>query len=93
MKIKIKKNHFRATLRRGFAFSSSIKNPPLIKSRNITSQNSFSSIQAAPSSSANPSTLSPSISPLTVGPVINSFIQHQQVNIGDNIAHSTESDV
>lgn len=29
---------FRATLRRGFAFSSSIKNPPLIKSRNITSQ-------------------------------------------------------
>lgn len=31
----------RATLRRGFAFSSSIKNPPLVKTRNITSQNSF----------------------------------------------------
>ncbi|XP_058458066.1 uncharacterized protein LOC131434863 isoform X2 [Malaya genurostris] len=31
----------RATLRRGFAFSSSIKNPPLIKSRNVPSQQSF----------------------------------------------------
>ncbi|KAG4069026.1 hypothetical protein HA402_008337 [Bradysia odoriphaga] len=82
----------RATLRRGFAFSSSIKNPPLIKSRNITSQNSFSSIQA-PSQTSNPATLSPSISPLTVGPILNSFIQHQQANIGDSIAHSTESDV
>lgn len=32
----------RATLRRGIAFSSSIKNPPLTKTRNIQSQNSFS---------------------------------------------------
>lgn len=32
---------YRATLRRGFAFSSSIKNPPLVKSRNVISQNSF----------------------------------------------------
>ncbi|XP_050094288.1 uncharacterized protein LOC126576987 isoform X2 [Anopheles aquasalis] len=31
----------RATLRRGFAFSTSIKNPPLIKTRNVTSQQSF----------------------------------------------------
>ncbi|XP_055856472.1 uncharacterized protein LOC129919565 isoform X6 [Episyrphus balteatus] len=31
----------RATLRRGMAFSASIKNPPLVKSRNITSQNSI----------------------------------------------------
>ncbi|XP_062716785.1 pleckstrin homology domain-containing family G member 5 isoform X5 [Aedes albopictus] len=31
----------RATLRRGFAFSSSIKNPPLIKTRNVASQQSF----------------------------------------------------
>ncbi|XP_055620276.1 pleckstrin homology domain-containing family G member 5 isoform X6 [Toxorhynchites rutilus septentrionalis] len=31
----------RATLRRGFAFSSSIKNPPLLKTRNVPSQQSF----------------------------------------------------
>uniref|UniRef100_A0A6E8W1P8 DH domain-containing protein n=1 Tax=Anopheles coluzzii TaxID=1518534 RepID=A0A6E8W1P8_ANOCL len=31
----------RATLRRGFAFSTSIKNPPLIKTRNVSSQQSF----------------------------------------------------
>ncbi|KFB41695.1 AGAP010473-PA-like protein [Anopheles sinensis] len=31
----------RATLRRGFAFSTSIKNPPLIKTRNVPSQQSF----------------------------------------------------
>lgn len=31
-----------AILRRGFAFSSSIKNPPLLKSRNIQSQSSIS---------------------------------------------------
>ncbi|XP_038108949.1 uncharacterized protein LOC6040082 isoform X2 [Culex quinquefasciatus] len=31
----------RATLRRGFAFSASIKNPPLIKTRNVASQQSF----------------------------------------------------
>ncbi|XP_035896851.1 uncharacterized protein LOC118505315 isoform X5 [Anopheles stephensi] len=31
----------RATLRRGFAFSTSIKNPPLIKTRNVASQQSF----------------------------------------------------
>ncbi|XP_039446359.1 pleckstrin homology domain-containing family G member 5 isoform X2 [Culex pipiens pallens] len=30
-----------ATLRRGFAFSASIKNPPLIKTRNVASQQSF----------------------------------------------------
>uniref|UniRef100_A0A182Q1V7 DH domain-containing protein n=1 Tax=Anopheles farauti TaxID=69004 RepID=A0A182Q1V7_9DIPT len=30
-----------ATLRRGFAFSTSIKNPPLIKTRNVASQQSF----------------------------------------------------
>ncbi|XP_058065688.1 pleckstrin homology domain-containing family G member 5 [Anopheles bellator] len=35
----------RATLRRGFAFSTSIKNPPLIKSRNVTSQQSFTLCQ------------------------------------------------
>ncbi|XP_055387911.1 pleckstrin homology domain-containing family G member 5 [Condylostylus longicornis] len=35
----------RATLRRGLAFSSTIKNPPLLKSRNITSQNSVNSCQ------------------------------------------------
>lgn len=29
---------YRAILRRGFAFSASIKNPPLLKSRNIQSQ-------------------------------------------------------
>lgn len=32
---------FRAILRRGFAFSASIKNPPLLKSRNIQSQTSI----------------------------------------------------
>lgn len=31
----------RAILRRGFAFSASIKNPPLLKSRNIQSQTSI----------------------------------------------------
>lgn len=43
----------RATLRRGFAFSSSIKNPPLLKSRNIQSQNSFNASCAPQSMSAN----------------------------------------
>lgn len=33
-------------MRRGFAFSSSIKNPPLLKSRNIQSQNSFNASNA-----------------------------------------------
>lgn len=32
---------FRVPLRRGMAFSNSIKNPPLLKTRNITSQNSI----------------------------------------------------
>lgn len=31
----------RGMLKRGFAFSSSIKNPPLVKTRNISSLNSF----------------------------------------------------
>lgn len=38
--------YFRATLRRGFAFSSSIKNPPLTKTRNIQSQSSFTTSSA-----------------------------------------------
>lgn len=45
----------RATLRRGFAFSSSIKNPPLIKSRNVQSQNSFNANALA---SSHPSPIS-----------------------------------
>ncbi|XP_058829611.1 pleckstrin homology domain-containing family G member 5 [Topomyia yanbarensis] len=42
----------RATLRRGFAFSSSIKNPPLIKSRNVPSQQSFALTQQTSFNSA-----------------------------------------
>ncbi|XP_036326252.1 serine-rich adhesin for platelets-like isoform X2 [Rhagoletis pomonella] len=45
----------RVPLRRGMAFSTSTKNPPLVKTRNITSQNSFNwpQIQAT-STSVNP---------------------------------------
>ncbi|XP_053954447.1 uncharacterized protein LOC128860751 isoform X3 [Anastrepha ludens] len=45
----------RVPLRRGMAFSTSTKNPPLVKTRNITSQNSINWPQLqAPSTSANP---------------------------------------
>lgn len=56
----------RATLRRGFAFSASInnKNPPLIKSRNVTSlslahQQSMATAAAAGSAGAQPSSSNP----------------------------------
>lgn len=39
---------FRAILRRGFAFSASIKNPPLLKSRNIQSQCSITANVSVP---------------------------------------------
>lgn len=64
----------RATLRRGFAFSSSIKNPPLLKSRNIQSQNSFNASNApqpaiggSSASQTNTGTSQHQFAPLSIG--------------------------
>lgn len=74
---------FRATLRRGFAFSSSIKNPPLVKSRNVISQNSFNILTGVPQPSSSTSSLSGQLgsrapSPASLQHINQTQVPHQQ---------------
>jgi len=59
---------YRVPLRRGMAFSTSTKNPPLLKTRNITSQNSINWHQI-PATPTPPSPRSHHNSPSNIGAV------------------------